>query len=608
VAESTATRRLDARRIRRVIAEGRRKGAESLPKSVARVAGSYKKQLVAMSVLSVVIGLTESTMLLWIAQVALALSRNENEVSVGFGREGGMEMLVGQALLVLAGLVLIRLMAQFVATWITAKTITSLARGLRKGVISEYLNANWNLKSQQRSGRLQEIVSNYIGRVVTTVLAVSQILRSSITFLTMGASAVAISPVIALGTAVTLVGLAALLRPLRLMSKAMARRSAKHSMEFAQETAAIAATTQDIQVFGIEDRILARAEKRIRALESAGYRARLGRGLVPNIFQAASALFVIAGLAILHFFVEGELGALSAIILIFLRSSAYIQQLQSAYQRVHEASPYLELLAQTRDELAAAAIDRSGAPLSRVDRIEFAEVAYSYQEGPPALRDVSFAIERGETIGIVGPSGAGKSTLVQLLLRLRSPDEGVYLVNGLPAGSFSYDDWTRRFAFVPQEPHLLGGSVSQNIAFFRPWVDQPAVEQAACRAHIDKEIRAMTSGYDTWVGDDGRRLSGGQRQRVSIARALAGGADVVVLDEPTSALDMRSESLIQETIGELKGSATVIIIAHRLSTLSACDRIMVISEGRLQAFASASTLVETNGFYREAVQLSRLPQ
>jgi ATP-binding cassette, subfamily B, bacterial len=596
------------RRIRSVMAEGRRKGAQSLLTSVRQVAGSYKKQLVAMSALSVVIGLTESTMLLWIAQIALALSRREDIVSVGFGREGGLELPVGEALLVVAGLVLVRLLAQFVATWITARTITSLARNLRAGVIAEYLNADWTLKSQQRSGRLQEIVSNYIGRVVTTVLAVSQILRSSITFLTMGASAVAISPTIALGTAVTLVGLAALLRPLRLMSKAMARRSARHSMEFAQETAAIAGTTQDIQVFGVEDRILARAEKRIRALESAGYRARLGRGLVPNIFQAASALFVIGGLAILHFFVEGELGALSAIILIFLRSSAYIQQLQSAYQRVHEASPYLELLAQTREQLAAAAIDRSGEPLPQVQRIEFAGVGYSYPEGRSALRDISFRIERGETIGIVGPSGAGKSTLVQLLLRLRSPDEGAFLVNGAPADSYSYDDWTRRFAFVPQEPHLLGGTAAQNIAFFRPWIDQDAVEAAAQRAHIDQEIRALPNGYESWIGDDGKRLSGGQRQRLSIARALAGGADVIVLDEPTSALDMRSESLMQETIGELKGAATVIIIAHRLSTLSACDRIMVVSEGRLQAFDEAARLVETNGFYREAVQLSRLPQ
>jgi ABC-type multidrug transport system fused ATPase/permease subunit len=228
--------------------------------------------------------------------------------------------------------------------------------------------------------------------------------------------------------------------------------------------------------------------------------------------------------------------------------------------------------------------------------------------GKPAIEDLTFALSRGEAIGIVGPSGAGKSTLVQLFLRLREPNSGQALVNEVPAYAFAFADWTRRFSYVAQEPHLVAGSVAENIAFFRDDIDREAVERAARAAHIHDEILAMSDGYDTWVGDDGRRLSGGQRQRVSIARALAGSPDVIVLDEPTSALDMQSEALIQKTLEELKGRVTLVIVAHRLSTLNNCDRIMVLGDGRLQAFGTSAELLGSNEFYRRAVELSRLPQ
>src|SRR5262249_30715571 len=113
--------------------------------------------------------------------------------------------------------------------------------------------------------------------------------------------------------------------------------------------------------------------------------------------------------------------------------------------------------------------------------------------------------------------------------------------------------------------------------------------------------------YDTWVGDDGRNVSGGQRQRIAIARALAGRPEIIVLDEPTSALDMRSEQLMQQTFTELRGKVTLVIVAHRLSTLSHCDRIMALGDGKLQAFDTAPGLMESNAFYRQAVELSQLP-
>ena len=167
---------------------------------------------------------------------------------------------------------------------------------------------------------------------------------------------------------------------------------------------------------------------------------------------------------------------------------------------------------------------------------------------------------------MIGPSGAGKSTLVQLLLQLRFPEYGRYMVNGFPAAEFVRHDWYSRVAYVPQEPRLLHASVADNIRFYRD-VDLGAVEQAAQLARIDADIEGWANGYGTLVGPRADAVSGGQQQRICIARALVTRPEVLVLDEPTSALDPRSESLLQESLVALKAGFDA--IHHRPPNVNA---------------------------------------
>ena len=161
--------------------------------------------------------------------------------------------------------------------------------------------------------------------------------------------------------------------------------------------------------------------------------------------------------------------------------------------------------------------------------------------------------------------------------------------------------------FVPQQAHLIAGTISDNIRFFRDDVSDEDVKRAARLAHIDEDVSRFHDGYQHEVGEQGSHLSGGQAQRLIIARALVESPDVLILDEPTSALDVRSEHLVRETLRELGNHMTVMIIAHRLSTLDICDRIMVISENRLVAFDTPSNLAQTNDFYRNSLRLSGKP-
>jgi ABC-type multidrug transport system fused ATPase/permease subunit len=236
--------------------------------------------------------------------------------------------------------------------------------------------------------------------------------------------------------------------------------------------------------------------------------------------------------------------------------------------------------------------------------LTFDRVTFAYDGGQTVLHEVSFRVDAGETVGIIGLSGAGKSTLVQLLLRLRDPDEGDYRVGSTDVCHISLDDWQRRIAYVSQEPRLLSGTVTENIRYLRDHITDKAIESAAKMAHIHEEIMSWPGSYNHRVGQRVDAVSGGQRQRLCLARALAGKPDILVLDEPTSALDPHSEAAIQQSLDELRGAVTMFIVAHRMSTLSICDRIMVVESGRVTAFDTPENLWRTDGYFRGAMELA----
>jgi ABC-type multidrug transport system fused ATPase/permease subunit len=219
---------------------------------------------------------------------------------------------------------------------------------------------------------------------------------------------------------------------------------------------------------------------------------------------------------------------------------------------------------------------------------------------------VSATLHRGEIIGIVGPSGSGKSTLSQLLLRLRQPTRGAIVVDGVSAEEFTLASWYKLVSLVPQDPLLFHASVAENIAFLDTSIPREDIVEAATAAGMHEVIESLDRGYDTPIGPAFRDLSGGQIQRIGIARALLRKPKVLVLDEPTSALDVHSEGVIQSSLEALKGRVLVIVIAHRLSTLSICDRIMVLRQGRVETIGTLEDVSVRSDFFRRALDAGTL--
>ncbi|MEM9522994.1 MAG: ABC transporter transmembrane domain-containing protein [Pseudomonadota bacterium] len=285
-------------------------------------------------------------------------------------------------------------------------------------------------------------------------------------------------------------------------------------------------------------------------------------------------------------------------------SVAALSEIWGELQRAAGATERLsELL--SLDDIVKDPLVPSRLPAQRRGAIVFEDVVFHYpaRRGQPALRQVSIAIEPGETVALVGPSGAGKSTVLQLLLRFYDPDSGVIRIDGVDLRKMVRSEFRKAIALVPQDPVIFATTARENIRFGRPAATDAEVEDAARAAAAHEFLAALPEGYDTYVGERGVMLSGGQRQRIAIARAILRDAPILLLDEATSALDAESERAIQSAFEALSTGRTTLIVAHRLATVKKADRILVFEDGQIVADGSHDALVGQKGLYARLAKL-----
>jgi len=550
--------------------------------------------------------MSEAGILAVVAQVAAALATGATTATVDLGPiHDGLPV---DALLALgAALAVVRLALQAPISYFPARLGADVQARFRSRLIDAYSHAAWAEQAKDRDGHFQELVTAQVIRATQAAMQAALLLTALITFSTLVASALALDARAAAIVIVVSFALFAVLRPLTAMGVRQARALSIAELEHASGVSESSRLAEESHVFGVAVAQRARIDKLIEQARNSLFRMQLMSRLASNLYQSLIYVLLIAGLALVYVFTSGGVAALGAVVLLLVRAGAYGNQVQTYYQMLRQALPFVERLESAERRYRKSAPVHGRKRLSSIRTIAFDNVCFSYDPGRRALAHVSFEADAGEAIGIVGPSGAGKSTLAQLLLQLRMPTSGRYLVNGEAAASFSLSDWHRRVAYLPQSPGLMHASVADNITYLRD-ISSQDVRWAARLARIEDDILTWRDGYDTLVGPRADAVSGGQAQRICLARALAGRPRLLVLDEPTSALDPASERSIQASLERLKGSVTLVIIAHRMSTLDLCDRVMVMVDGSLAEVENRDVLSAEHLYSRSMEHIvNRLP-
>ncbi|MGK0276363.1 MAG: ATP-binding cassette subfamily B protein [Ilumatobacter sp.] len=544
-------------------------------------------------------GLAEALFLVIAMRTAFTITDGSDRVGMVASWNLPISLALGIALLLVA----VRVSLSSFAAWQSAKLSSDVVARVRRRLSHSFFDASWAVQQRQKSGSLQELMSTYSGQTSNLMNGVNQAVVAAANLVALLGLAIAVDPLGAFVLVVSVAVLGTVLRPLRAVVRRRGRSSAEAGMTLATTISEASELGLELHVFHVQDAAKTQMSNLIDDARDKNRGLQFASGLATPLYIGLAYAALVGALAFVAMSSATSLTSLGAAMLVMLRSLSYGQALQGAYVQASAATPVIEELGRQFDVLEAGRRHDGGGQIHQVSVLEARDVTYSYAVDK-VLEDVSFSVGPHEIIGIVGPSGSGKSTLVQLLLGLREPQSGAILADGRDISDLDRSEWARRVTFVPQEAHLISGTITDNIRFLRDWVTDNDVERAARGAHLHDEIQKASGGYGRLLGGDGGRLSGGQQQRLSIARALIEAPDVLILDEPTSALDVQSEHLVRTTLLDLRDSMTVMVIAHRLSTLEICDRIMVIQDGRLVGFDTPAALQASNEFFREAVELS----
>lgn len=506
------------------------------------------------------------------------------------------------------GAVLLKNILAYVAAYTRVLIEEGMVRDLRAKLFDHVLRLDLKFFQSTRQG---QIVSSLLSDVEETKIIVA----STMARLIQNSFMILVSLIALTQISLKLTVMTIALAPLLVLGiGALLQRLRRHAQSRADERADVTATIAErvgaiklIRAYGEEDRESSEFLK-----QAQSYRKKVVR--TQRFMLAMSPTSELFGVLVLVLIIAAgtrpELVGISlspeAVVVFLIAAlrmmspiksiSQYPAEVGIAVASANRVFHILDLPADDRDR-----DDEGTASFNK--EIRYRNVSFSYDSGTEVLKDISFAVPKGQVTAIVGPSGAGKTTLVDLLPRFRDPQAGEILLDDVPLTQLTRSSIRNLMGVVSQETILLNDTVRANILIGRQNATPEEVARAARAANAAQFIDALPQGYDTLLGERGTRLSGGQRQRIAIARALLRDPPVLILDEATSALDTESEHQVQEAIDRLMRDRTVLVIAHRLSTVRNADDILVIDDGRLVEHGAHRVLYDRNGVYRRLYDL-----
>jgi ATP-binding cassette, subfamily B, bacterial MsbA len=502
----------------------------------------------------------------------------------------GMSMFLIQSLLDYSRIVL------------SSRIVDKVQGDIRIELYSAYLKAELSYVNSKRIGDLVNSVVLEAHRGTVAFKSLIDVFVSASLVLAYVLVAFLISWKLTLLTMILVIPFAYLTRKRRLIRQ-KGKDISRANEEFQSATVEYLLGLREIKIFGLVDHIL---QKFSLVARNVSMQERLQEVLYARfatIYQLVGLSFLFI-LAYVGYSMQSSLPAMAAFLAVMYRLSPLSTALQKNRDKYLGLLPSFDLISRLQEEVNTSMLDRDGyenkfAIETISSGIQFEDICFSYDDKLKVLQDVNVHVENGKTTAIVGASGAGKSTFVDLAVRFYDPTQGRILVDGRDLKMLDIPSWRGMMGYVSQEPFLFNDTVANNISIGDLGASDDDIARAAQRANAHEFVKELPQGYNTLIGDRGVMLSGGQRQRIALARAILRNPSILILDEATSDLDTKSEKLIQAALTEMSRDRTVIIIAHRLSTVENADKIIVLEEGCVVEAGKHRDLLEMKGKYAE---------
>jgi subfamily B ATP-binding cassette protein MsbA len=504
-------------------------------------------------------------------------------------------------IVVVSGIMIVRFTVSFFMQWLVARLRTEYIRKLQSEAFDRALDAKISYFDQEGSDDILNVIvtqAEYGGRVVDKLTA---LVRESMLAVAYTSLALYLAPVLTLIAALLLGCGIFLIRYVVESGYSIGDRVADANEQMQEAAQAGTQGIRDVRLFNMSGELFETFQIAVDQYTAAAVKLRRNDAAMNNFYQLIAAITVFLLIYIALTYTSLGLAGLGVFLFTMFRLTPRASKLNKTLYNLDGMLPHLVRTHRFLEELEDNRMVDEGSEQTpeTIETVAFDHVSFSYEEDEQILDDLTFDVDRGDFVAFVGPSGAGKSTIVSLLAKLYEPDSGRITANETSIEHFEAESWRSQLAVVRQHPFIFNDTLRANLTVGNRDATDAEIERACEIAQVTEFLDELPEGFQTILGDNGVRLSGGQRQRVAIARALLKDAEVLVLDEATSDLDSELEEKVHSAIEARDQDQTMIVIAHRLSTVRNADRIYTMEDGRIVEEGHHEQLIENDGQYAQ---------
>ncbi len=499
----------------------------------------------------------------------------------------------------------IRTIASYLNAIITAWLNSQVGHRLRSGIFEQLLTISYSYLERRQTGTLLNTLASETWRTCQALSVLIGAITACCMLITYMAFLFLISWQLTIVVGVGMISISLVNRTLSRQVKDLGDRATRANSRLADRMLEGFGGMKLIRAFGREQYEKDRFDRASEEVSRTFFKLGVIGGAVNPIYEILSIALLAGVLLYVQPQTTGNLAPILVFVFLLYRLQPIVKAIDGSRLQLLSLSAGVEAVTSFMDRSDKPYPLSGKASFGGLDKgIELSSVTFRYDtDAPPALKDVSLVIPARKTTALVGPSGAGKSTLINLLFRFYEADEGNILIDERPLHQIDIASWRQRLALVSQDAYMLNATVRENIAYGKLDATMDEIINAAKKAQAHDFIMKLPAAYESQVGNRGVFLSGGQQQRITLARAIIRDPDILILDEATNQLDSIAEHLVQEALESFSGQKTVIIIAHRLSTVDRADHIAVLDNGELCEQGRLENLLDLNGLFAKLYRL-----